>query len=105
MINYRIKKIIEENPVALATTDNENNPHVIAVTFAKVKKDNLVITNNYMKKTLENINKNPNVSLVVWNSDLKGVQIKGIANYFKKGDGMILLNKSLKIKMNPAREF
>ena len=81
-----IKKIIEENPVALATIDNEGKPYVIAVASVKVKDNEIIITNNYMKKTIENLKNSPNVSLVVWNKDLEGYKIQGIAEYFSEGE-------------------
>ena len=80
-----IKKIIEENPVAFATIDSEGNPYVIAVAFVKVKDEKIIITNNYMKTTLENIRKKPKVSLAVWNKNWKGYQMKGQAKYFQDG--------------------
>ena len=77
--------MIEENPVAFATVNDGGNPYCIAVAFVKVKDDKIVITDNYMKITKENIIKNPNVSLVVWNKNLEGYQINGKAEYFKEG--------------------
>ncbi len=85
-INEDAKKIIEENPVALATINKEGNPHCIAVAFVKVKDDKVIITNNYMTNTIKNINRNNNVSLAVWNKDWKGYQINGKAEYFEKGE-------------------
>lgn len=81
-----IKKIIEENPVALATVDNEGKPYVIAVASVKVKDDKIIVTNNYMKKTIENLKNSPNISLVVWNKDLEGYKIQRVAEYFSEGE-------------------
>ena len=90
MINEGIKKIIEENALGLATIDNSGNPHNIAVAYVKVvSKNQLLISNNYMQETIENIKKNPNVSLVVWNKEWKenciGYELKGKAEYFTSG--------------------
>ena len=88
-INEDIKKLIEENPLALATITNEGKPYVIAVVFVKIKDNKIIITANYMKNTLENIKKNKNVSLVVWEnkkgSKAEGYQINGTAGYFESG--------------------
>ena len=81
-----IKKIIEENAVALASIGADGNPYCIAVAYVKVKDDKIVITANYMNTTLENIKNNPNVCLVVWNKDWTGYQIKGKAEYFEEGE-------------------
>jgi len=83
-----IKKIIEENAVALASIDVDGNPYCIAVAYVKVKDDKIVITANYMNTTLENIKNNVNVCLVVWDKDWKGYQIKGKAEYFEEGEWM-----------------
>lgn len=80
-----IKEIIENNPIALATL-NENNPYVIAVAYVKIKNGKLIITDNYMKTTIENIKKNKNVSLVIWNKDWEGYQINGEGEYFNSGE-------------------
>ncbi len=77
-------KTIEENPIALGTSNN-NKPHVSVAAFVKIKDEKIIVTNNYMKTTIENIKENPLVNLVVWNKDWKGYQIEGSANYFKEG--------------------
>jgi len=72
MINQGIKKIIEENALALATIDKQNNPHNIAVGYVQVLSDKeLLISDNYLQETIINIKSNPNVSLVVWASNWK----------------------------------
>ncbi len=86
-INSEIKKIIEENPLAFATVDKENNPNVIAVGFVKViSKNQILITDNYMKKTKNNLENNKNVCLVVWDKDEKGYKLLGKAEYFSEGE-------------------
>ena len=71
-INPKIKKLIEENALALATVDEKENPHCIAVGFAKVVSDNeILITDNYMLITPKNIQKNSNIALAVWNREWK----------------------------------
>ena len=57
-----IKKLIEENPIALATVCSDGNPNVIPVAFVKVVSEKeIVITDNFMKQTRENLQKNKNV--------------------------------------------
>ena len=89
-INEEIKKLIEENALALATIDEEGTPHCIAVGFAKVFSGNeILITDNYMLSTPKNIQKNPNVALSVWNTEWKeetiGYELIGKAEYHKEG--------------------
>jgi predicted pyridoxine 5'-phosphate oxidase superfamily flavin-nucleotide-binding protein len=90
MINSGIKKIIEENALGLATVDEKGNPHNIAVGYVQVlSKDQLLISDNYLRETIENIKNNENVSLVVWVSNWKenciGYELKGKAEYFTSG--------------------
>jgi len=89
-INEGIKNMIENNAMGFATTDKFGNPHNIAIGFVKVvSKDELVITNNYIEETIENIKRNENVSLVVWARNWEenciGYELKGIAQYFTDG--------------------
>ncbi|HCX45376.1 TPA: hypothetical protein DGT35_02115 [Patescibacteria group bacterium] len=84
-MNEEIKKIIEENPLALATINKKGEPDIIAVASVKLKDNKIIITDNYMKTTIENIEYNPNISLVGWNKKMEGYNIRGIAEYFIKG--------------------
>ena len=85
-----VKKLLEENAVALATVDEKENPHCIAVGDVKVvSKNQVLIGDNYMVETVKNIKRNPNVALVVWNRNWEencvGYQIKGTCEYFTNG--------------------
>lgn len=98
MINLRIKKIIEENALGLSSVDKNGNPHNIAVGYVQVVSgDKLVITNNFLVETIENIKSNPNVALVVWNKNWKenciGYELKGEAEYLTSGKEVELIKK------------
>ena len=81
----KIKNMIENNPVALATSSGKK-PHVIGVAYVKVVgTDKLLVTDAYMKTTVSNIKKNKNVSLAVWDKRWKGYTLQGTAAYFTKG--------------------
>ena len=57
-----IKSIIENNPVIVATVMKLNTPNIVAVTSVKViSDDSIVITDNYMKSTVENTKRIPKV--------------------------------------------
>lgn len=72
MITEEVKKIIEENAVAFATVDEDNKPNVIGVAYLKVVSENqIIITDNYMKQTKENLEKNNNVCLAVWDKKME----------------------------------
>jgi hypothetical protein len=93
MITEEIKKIIESNVLALATTDKKGNPHCIAVGDVKVISNNqILIGNNYMVETIENIKRNPNVALIVWDNK-GGYELKGNVEYFNKGKWLNFVKK------------
>ena len=98
MINEGIKNMIENNAMGLATIDKEGKPHNIAVGYVKVvSKNQIVISNNYLVETIENIKRNPNVALVVWASNWKenciGYELKGKAEYFISGKWLEFIKK------------
>jgi len=85
-IDFAVKEIIENNPVVLATSDRFNRPNVIPVAYVKVIGENkLLITDNFMRKTKENLKKNNNVCLAVWDKNWQGYKLIGKAKYFSSG--------------------
>ena len=85
VVNSEIKSLFEKSIIAFATVDLNNKPNVVAVAFCKFISDNQVlITDNFMNKTRENLEHNKNVSLSFWNKD-NGYQVKGIAEVFTSG--------------------
>jgi len=101
-INPRVKKIIETNPMALATIDNKK-PYVIAVAFCKMVSDTeILITDNFMKRTLKNIDKNKNIALVVWKG-FEGYQFLGTCKYFKAGKWVDYVKSLKENKKLPAK--
>ena len=83
-----LKKTIEENPVAISTASKDGKPNIAVAAYVKIKDGRIVITDNYMKKTIENIKENRKISLAVWNKEWKGWKIEGEADYFTEGDWM-----------------
>jgi len=85
-----IKTLIEENALAVATTDKESNPHCIAVGYPKVVSENqIMLSAIYMMETLKNIEQNNNVALTVWSrrweETCDGYELRGKAEYFTSG--------------------
>lgn len=85
-----IKKVIEQNPVALATINEDNTPHSIIVAFVKViSKNQVLITDNHMAQTTKNIRRNRNVALSFynkeWKKDCVGYELNGTAEYYSEG--------------------
>jgi len=88
MISKEAKKLIENNPVAIATC-SIGNPDVAVVADVKIVDDKILIGDNYLTKTKDNINKNSKVSIIVWNEDWRnncfGYKINGKAEYLTVG--------------------
>lgn len=100
----KIKKLIEENPVAFATVDNSGKPNVIAVACVKViSKNQILITDNYMKRTKENLEKNNNVCLAVWDKNWNGYKLIGSAEYFTTGKWKRFVEQMPENKKLPAK--
>ncbi|MFC1728376.1 pyridoxamine 5'-phosphate oxidase family protein [Nanoarchaeota archaeon] len=104
MVDEEVKKLIEENPVAIATVTEGNKPNVIGVAYVKVVSDDqLVITDNYMKKTIDDIQENNNVCLVCWDSDMNGCKLIGTAEYFTEGKWLDFVKNLEENKEEPAK--
>ncbi|MFC1750107.1 pyridoxamine 5'-phosphate oxidase family protein [Pseudomonadota bacterium] len=90
------KELIEQNAVVIATKDKK--VHQIVVIYVKVVEEKIIITDNYMKKTIENIKKNPDVNLLIfdrrWPEDkFKSEEIHGKAEYYTEGKWLDLVKK------------
>lgn len=79
-----IKEKLENKYVSLASVTPDNKPHAIAVEVNKVEDNKIIITDNFMKTTVENIKNNPNVSLVLIDGE-NGWRINGKAKYYDSG--------------------
>lgn len=85
-IDKKAKKIIEQNYVAFATASVGGVPNVIPVACVKVVgKNQVIVTDNFMKHTKENLEENNNVCLAVWNQKEEGYKLIGKAKYFSSG--------------------
>src|SRR4030043_2229100 len=102
-ISKQLRRMIEQNPLALATVDKKGKPYVIAVAFVKIKDNKIIITNNYMEKTINNLKNCFNVSLVGWDKSWKGYNIQGKAKYFDKGAWIDFVKSFKENKKEPCR--
>ena len=93
-IDSKIKHLIENNPIAFATTDKKGNPNVIGVAFVKaVSANQIVVTDNFMKQTKENLEKNNNVCLAVRDKKRNGYKLIGKAKYLTTGKWKLFVEK------------
>ena len=104
-IFQKVKKIIEGNYVAFATADKNCKPNVIAVACVKVIEGGgkIIITDNFMKHTGENLRENENVCLAVWNKKEEGHKLIGKAKYFSGGKWLKFVKQMPENKGLPAK--
>lgn len=101
-----LKDKIEKAIVAVATVNKEEKPHNIAIMYAKVKDNKIIITDNYMRTTIENIKNNPSISLVFWEgeeSKERGWRIDGKAEYHDSGKWLDFVKGLEENKGYPAK--
>lgn len=79
--------IDKTNPICIATVNNEYIPNIIYVTFLKYIDDTtVVIADNKLVKTKNNIFSNSNLSFVVLDPETKkSYQLKGKTEYIQEG--------------------
>ena len=79
-INNEMKTLLDETDIwVLSTADRNGIPNAVPILFTALTENNrLLLVDNFMKKTVDNIAANPNVSISVW-KDATGYQFKGKA--------------------------
>ena len=82
-----IKKAISQQDVFPVATSNQNGiPNVVYIKYLKVIDDQTVlIADNYLNKTRDNLLNNGKIAFVVLDGDKGSFQIKGKAERFEKG--------------------
>ncbi|MDY7018575.1 MAG: pyridoxamine 5'-phosphate oxidase family protein [Chloroflexota bacterium] len=99
-ITEEMKSAIEKQKVVVIATVNEaREPNVVPIAYKKVLSENeLLLMNNFMRKTEENLKMNPNVAVSVWYTDSsgssKGYQLKGKARIETSGK---IFNEGIKM--------
>ena len=88
-IPQEVKTAIDKtNPTCVATANTASTPNIIYVTFLKYISDTtVVIADNKLAKTKNNILDNPNLAFVVLDPDTKkSYQLKGKVEYIQEGE-------------------
>ena len=87
----------------LATADRDGTPNAVPIRWTKVLGDDkLMLVDNFMKKTIDNISVNPKVAISVW-KETTGYQFKGTATIENSGPSFEE-GKELLIKASSNRE-
>ncbi|GEM_PF-1266181 len=91
----KYKKLIEHNPCHIATVNcNSLTPNLAVASDIKILDDTtILISNNEMVHTPDNILNNENVVLTSFNEKYAGLRLTGIAHYYTQGHYFDLCNK------------
>ncbi|HJJ29046.1 MAG TPA: pyridoxamine 5'-phosphate oxidase family protein [Methanocorpusculum sp.] len=85
--------------IHLATASKEGIPNVAPMGAVLLRKDKILIANNFMNKTLANIKENPQVSVLVWNREIGNCfQLKGTAEIMRDTPEHNEMRQMLEIK-------
>ncbi|OPX81793.1 MAG: Pyridoxamine 5'-phosphate oxidase [Methanosaeta sp. PtaB.Bin087] len=78
----------KQKPAPVATADASGTPNVVYVGFLKVLDDEtIMIADNFFYKTAANLEENPKVSILCYDTTTKkSFQIKGTAAVHKEGE-------------------
>jgi len=77
---------IEKDLVFLATASTDGVPNVVPIGFARpIDEETILIADNYMNKTRQNLEKNPQISLVTKDATKCPFQFKGKVKIFESG--------------------
>lgn len=96
---------IEKDLVFLATASSEGIPNVVPIGFARpIDNGSILIADNYMNKTRQNIEENPNVAIVTKDAQKNPYQFKGKAEIFESDkifDEVVEWAQNVMTKLNP----
>ena len=98
-----MQNIFENNPVALATITKFGTPNIIGVTGVKIVDNQVIITDNYMRQTKEDIENNENVCLISWDKNLNGYKVIGKAKHYSGGKWLKFVKALPENKDYPAK--
>lgn len=77
---------IEKDNVVFLSTCSDDIPNVVPIGFARPLDDeHILLVDNFMKKTHENLEKNPKAAIVVRDASKCPYQFKGSVEIFKSG--------------------
>jgi len=86
-LTVEVKKAVSQQEVfPVATSNQDRIPNVVYIKYLKVIDDQtILIADNYLNKTRDNILNNGKIAFVVLDGDKGSYQIKGTAERFEKG--------------------
>ena len=88
LLNERMKEIFAKQGIfALGTADSNGIPNVVPVGAVRILNDEtILVSDQYFRKTLDNLQQNPVVALSFWErAEGEGYQLKGEATLYTEG--------------------
>ncbi len=86
ILNDKQLDLLNRRKIVVLATSKDNQPRAIFVEINKAENDEIVITNNEMKATQENILANKKVFILAFEEDYHyGLKISGEAEYHTEG--------------------
>lgn len=83
---FDFEKLINNNPMHIATVNIEGNPNLSVASDIKViEKNKIIISVNEMNNTQKNILNNDNVVLTIFDENWIGLRLFGKAEFFETG--------------------
>ncbi len=101
-----VKDVVsKQKPLPIATSDKNGKPNVVFVTMWKILDDEtILIVDNFMKKTRVNLEENPNMAIVAYDSDInRSFQLKGTVDLETRGDRYAIAEEMARAKNRPAK--
>lgn len=88
----------------VATASKEGWPNVVPIGFVELVSDDTIwVVDNFMKKTLANIQENPKISIYIYGPETKGCyQIKGEVELKTSGPEFEKMQETVRSKMAQA---
>ena len=87
-------KILEKFPMIISSVDNTSSPNICVVSdYCILDNKKILISNNEMVNTPDNILKNENVCLICLSSNYSGIRLRGTAKYYDSGEMFDLVKK------------
>lgn len=104
-INSKQKQLIEKQVLAISTVNQDGGPNIAAVAEARiVEEDKILITDNFMKTTKDNLLRDNRICIIVWSQDWnEAYKIIGKVKYFTSGKWFNFVKKMKENEGLPAK--
>lgn len=87
VMNEDMMDAVEKDNVVFLSTCADDIPNVVPIGFARpIDSETILLVDNYMKKTRQNLDKNPHASLVVRDASKCPYQFKGTVEIQTSGE-------------------